>query len=158
MQDAGACGAAQHRAVIHSLAGRPAETSGRSAHVVILVEDDEGLRVALVRLLGARCFDTRAFASAEDALADRDLGQPACLVVDLKLPAMSGLDLVDRLRRRGVSAPVVAITANDEPRVREEVRRRGIEHFLAKPFLGSALVSLLEQIVGSPRPAGGGNG
>ena len=125
---------------------------------MILVEDDEGLRAALVRLLGARCFDTRAYASAEDALADRDLDWPDCLVVDLNLPAMSGLDLVDHLRRRGVTAPAVVITANDEARVREEVRRRGVEHFLAKPFLGSALVALLERIVDSPRPAGGGNG
>jgi FixJ family two-component response regulator len=126
--------------------------------LIHVVDDDDSLRSALLRLLGARCFDTRAFASAKDALADRHLGQPACLVGDLKLPAMSGLDLVDHLRRRGVSAPVVAITGNDEPGVREEVRRRGIEHVLAKPFLGSAVVALLDQIVGSPRPAGGGNG
>ena len=141
-----------------SLAATPADTSGRRAHVVVLVEDDEGLRAALVRVLGAGRFETRAYASAEEALADRDLDRPDCLVVDLNLPAMSGLDLVDRLRRRGVTAPAVAITAQDEARLREEVRRRGIEYFLAKPFLGSALVALLEQAVGGQRPAGGGNG
>lgn len=107
-----------------------------------------------MRLLSARRFETKAFASAEAALADRDLDWPDCLVVDLNLPAMSGLDLVERLRQRGVTAPAVAITANDEARVRDEVRRRGVQHFLAKPFLGSALVALLEQIVGRPKPAG----
>ena len=121
---------------------------------MLLVEDDEGLRAALVRVLSARRFETKAFASAEAALADRDLDWPDCLVVDLNLPALSGLDLVERLRQRGVTAPAVAISANDEARVRDEVRRRGVEHFLAKPFLGSALIALLEQIVGRQQPAG----
>lgn len=142
--------------MIERIAATPAEASGRQGNVVVLVEDDDGLRAALVRVLGARRFETRAYASAEDALADRDLDWPDCLVVDLNLPAMSGLDLVDRLRRRGVRAPAVAISANDEARVRDEVRRRGIEHFLAKPFLGSALVALLEAVVGRQRPAGRG--
>ena len=108
----------------------------------------------MVRVLSARRFETKAFASAEAALADRDLDWPDCLVVDLNLPALSGLDLVERLRQRGVTAPAVAISANDEARVRDEVRRRGVEHFLAKPFLGSALIALLEQIVGRQQPAG----
>ena len=129
-------------------------TTRRQGRVVLLVEDDEGLRAALVRVLSARRFETKAFASAEAALADRDLDWPDCLVVDLNLPALSGLDLVERLRQRGLTAPAVAISANDEARVRYEVRRRGVEHFLAKPFLGSALISLLEQIVGRQQPAG----
>jgi FixJ family two-component response regulator len=131
-------------------------TTRRQGRVVLLVEDDEGLRAALVRLLSAQLFETKAFASAEAALADRDLDWPDCLVIDLNLPALSGLDLVERLRQRGVTAPAVAITANDEARVRDEVRRRGVEHFLAKPFLGSALIALLEQIVGRQQPAGDG--
>lgn len=126
----------------------------RRAVVVVVVEDDDGLRVALVRLLRARCFETRAYATGEAALADRDLEGCDCLVVDLDLPAMSGLDLVDRLRRRGVTAPAVAITAHDEPRVRDDVKRRGVEHFLAKPFLGRDLVALLDSIVGRPPRAG----
>lgn len=130
----------------------PAGTPGRQGNVVVLVEDDDGLRTALVRVLGARHFETRAYASAEEALADRDLDWPDCLVVDLNLPAMSGFELIDTLRQRGMRAPAVAISANDEARVRDEVRRRGIEHFLAKPFLGSALVALLEAVVVRQRP------
>ena len=67
--------------------------------------------------------------------------------MDLNLPVMSGLDLVDRIRQHGVAVPTVLITAHDEPRVRDEVRRRGIQHFLAKPFLGSALVRLLDSVI-----------
>ena len=108
--------------------------------MVILVEDDEGLRAALARLLRAWGFVVGAYASAEDALADPALDSPDCLVVDFNLPAMSGLDLIDRLRERGVTAPAVVISAQDEAKVRRETRNRGIEHFLPKPFLGSALV------------------
>jgi len=123
----------------------------RHGHVVILVEDDAGLRGALERVLRASGFEAQSYASAEAALADRRLAWADCLVVDLNLPAMSGLDLVDRIRQHGVTVPTVLITAHDEPRVRDEVRRRGIQHFLAKPFLGSALVRLLDGAIARHR-------
>jgi FixJ family two-component response regulator len=140
---------AHDRQVSASLADTPPAASGRRPRVV-LVEDDDGLRAALVRVLGAWRFEARAYASAEAALADPRLEAPDCLVVDLNLPAMSGLDLVDRLRQRGVTAPAVAITAQDEARVRAEVKRRGVEHVLVKPFLGSALAALIHAVVGAP--------
>jgi FixJ family two-component response regulator len=119
----------------------------RYGRVIVLVEDDAGLRTALERVLSASGFDAQAFGSAEAALADGHFANADCLVVDLNLPAMSGLDLVDRLRSRGVATPAVVITAHDEARIRDEVQRHGIEHFLAKPFLGSALVRLVDAIV-----------
>lgn len=122
---------------------------------MILVEDDEGLRAALKRVLRAWGFETRAFGSAEAALADPAADSPDCLVIDINLPAMSGLDLIDRLRERGITAPAVAISARDEAKFREEIRRRGIEHFLLKPFLGSALVRTVDAVL-DPRRRGGG--
>lgn len=122
--------------------------------MVILVEDDEGLRSALQRLLRAWRFETLAYASAEEALADPTLDGPDCLVVDLNLPAMSGLDLIDRLRERGVTAPVVVISAQDGAKVRLEMRRRGIEHFLPKPFLGNALVRQVDAALADGRRGG----
>ncbi len=123
----------------------------RQGHVVILVEDDDGLRGALERVLRASGFEAQAYANGETALADHGSDWADCLVVDLNLPAMSGLDLVERLRQRGVTAPVVMITAHDEPHVREQVQRRGVEHFLAKPFPGSALVRLLDGVIARHR-------
>ena len=125
----------------------PRDVVDRHGHVVILVEDDAGLRGALERVLRASGFEAQSYASAEAALADHRLECADCLVVDLNLPAMSGLDLVDRVRQHGVTAPTVLITAHDEPRVRDEVKRRGIQHLLAKPFLGSALVRLLDGVI-----------
>lgn len=111
--------------------------------MVILVEDDAGLRGALKRVLRDSGFETRVYASAEAALADPAPDWPDCLVIDLNLAGMSGLDLLHGLRQRGITAPAVVISAHDEARVREEVRRRGVEHFLAKPFRGTTLVGVL---------------
>jgi FixJ family two-component response regulator len=123
----------------------------RHGRVIVLVEDDAGLRTALERVLSASGFDTSAHRSAEAALGDGLVARADCLVVDLSLPAMSGLDLVDCLRSRGVTAPAIVITAHDEARIRDEVRRRGIEHVLAKPFLGGALVRLVDIVVESSK-------
>jgi FixJ family two-component response regulator len=116
----------------------------RHGRVVILVEDDAGLRCALERLLRASGFDAKAFASAEEALEAFDQAKVDCLVVDLNLPAMSGLDLIDRLRELHVDVPAVVISAQDEPHVRTAARERGVSQFLAKPFLGSALIRVLD--------------
>jgi FixJ family two-component response regulator len=126
----------------------------RHGSVIVLVEDDAGLRTALERVLRTAGFEARAYGSAEAALSDGFVARADCLVVDLNLPAMSGLDLVDRLHSHGVAAPAVVITAHDEARIRDEVRGRGVEHFLAKPFLGSVLVRLVDTVVsGSARRA-----
>jgi len=149
--DARAFALAHDRRVNPAAASSPSESAARHGYVVILVEDDAGLRAALQRMLRAWGFETRAYESAEAALADPALDWPDCLVVDLNLPAMSGLDLVDRLRERGVTAPAVMISAHDEARVREQMRRRGIEHFLPKPFLGGALVRAIDAVLGERR-------
>lgn len=123
------------------------EATHRRGRVVILVEDDEGLRGALERVLRASGFETRTFPSAEAALADPSPRQPDCLVADLDLPMLSGLDLIDCLRNRGVTAPALLISAHDKPLMRKEVSRRGVAHFLAKPFLGTALVAMLDEML-----------
>jgi FixJ family two-component response regulator len=118
------------------------------APVVVIVDDDDGLRIALERVLRAYGFDVHAFCSAEDVLQAQDIECCACVVVDLQLPQMSGLELADRLRERGSTAPVVAISAHDEVHVRRAVALHGIEHFLAKPFLGSMLAAQVRSLVG----------
>jgi len=124
------------------------EILARHGSLVVLVEDDDGLRAALKRVLRAWGFETRAYASAEAALADDHLDRPDCLVVDVGLPGLSGLELVDRLRLRGNRAPVIVISAQEEAQLRDAIRQRGIEHFLAKPFLGSVLVRNVDAVLG----------
>lgn len=146
---------AHDRWVTPGTTANPTETADRHGHVIVLVEDDAGLRAALQRVLRAWGFATRSYDSAEAALAGAALDWPDCLVVDLGLPVMSGLDLIDRLRERGVTAPAVVISALDEARVRQEIERRGIVHFLAKPFLGSDLVRKVDLVLGERRGSGG---
>jgi FixJ family two-component response regulator len=136
-----------HDAAVNPPPGNRHAGVDRQGRVVILVEDDAALRAALERLLRASGFEAQAYDSAEAALALQGDWADCLVVVDLNLPKTSGLDLIDRLRGRGLTAPAVVITAHDELSVRREVRRRGIEHFLAKPFPGRALVLLLDDVI-----------
>ncbi len=74
---------------------------------VVVVDDDDGLRAAMLRVLDAAGLEARGYANAEELLAERASQSATCLVVDLDLPGMSGLDLVDLLRHRGVTAPAL---------------------------------------------------
>ncbi len=120
---------------------------GRS---VIVVDDDDSMREAIDRLLGAAGFRHRAYSSAEALLADEASKWADCIVCDLRLPAMSGLDLLSELRSRGGCPPLILITAHDTPGLREEAARLGAAAYLSKPFLGTAL---LERVRGVIPPA-----
>jgi len=112
---------------------------------IIVIEDDEGMRESLASLLGAAGLTARTFGSAEELL---DAGIPAhtrCIVSDVLLPSMSGLDLVAELRQRGASPPVILITAHCSPAMRTEAGRRGAAAFLPKPFSGAALLDAIER-------------
>lgn len=114
---------------------------------VLLVEDDDSLRGALARLLCASGFRCEAFASAEALLARGGAEGAACVVTDLRLPAMSGLELLVELQRRGGWPPLVLITAHDAPGLREDVLRRGAADYLVKPFPGAALLATLRSVM-----------
>jgi FixJ family two-component response regulator len=140
---------AAHDGAVNAPASRTPDVVDRHGRVVILVEDDAGLRCALERLLRASGFDAKSFGSAEEALRIFDQEPVDCLVVDVNLPAVSGLDLIDRLRERQVAVPAIVISAQDEQHIRSAARTRGVSHFLAKPFLGSALIRALDRVCGS---------
>ena len=119
-----------------------------AAHArVILIEDDDGLRQALDRLLTAAGFRTAAYASAEALLADPALEEGVCVLSDLKLPGLSGLDLLSDWRARGGCPPLILITAYDTPGLREEAMRRGAAAYLAKPFRGTELLEVLNAVI-----------
>ena len=114
---------------------------------VLLVEDDDSMRSAIERLLGVAGFECAAYASAEGLLSD-DIGKgAACVVSDLKLPGMSGLELLAALRTRGGWPPLILITAHDAPGLREEAKRCGAEAYLVKPFSGTALLNAVREVI-----------
>jgi FixJ family two-component response regulator len=115
--------------------------------MVLVVDDDDSMREAIERLLGAGGFATAGYASAEALLAGGGMGNALCIISDIKLPAMSGLDLITELRGLGVLIPVIIITAHDSAALRDEAKLHGATAYLAKPFMGRALLAALDGIV-----------
>jgi FixJ family two-component response regulator len=119
---------------------------------VLVVEDDDSMREAIERLLNAAGFTTAVYSSAEELLAVRPVEDDACVVSDLKLPAMSGLELLAQLRRHSWRGPLILITAHDSPGVREAAKQSGVAGYLAKPFLGSTLLAAIRTAIGPTKP------
>jgi len=119
---------------------------------VLVVEDDDGMREAIESLLDAAGIESTAYASAEALLAGGAIEDALCVISDLKLPAMSGLELLAELRARGTLPPVIVITAHDAPSVRTDAVRLGAAAYLAKPFIGSALLAAIENVTNPAVP------
>jgi FixJ family two-component response regulator len=112
--------------------------------LVVIVDDDEGVREALEGLLGSLGFVSLSYASAEQYLVSKEARAAACLILDMRLPGMTGLALHLRLRAHGVSVPTIFITAQDDPDLRAELLRAGAIAALGKPFDADVLSGLLK--------------
>jgi FixJ family two-component response regulator len=102
--------------------------------VVSVVDDDESFRAALQRLLKSAGFLVRSFASAEDFLRTGHQHDTGCLIADIRMPGMSGLDLQAKLNADHCPIPTIFITAHGDERMRLQAMRGGAVKFLAKPF------------------------
>ncbi len=125
---------------------------GSAVHtdVVAVVEDDAAYRTALGRLLRADGFATALFESAEAYLLHPPMPAPICVVMDVQLPGISGIDLQQQLRREPGAPPVIIATASRELSVRERAERNGCAAFFCKPFDGGALLSTIHTIASRP--------
>jgi len=104
------------------------------AATVAIVDDDELMRDALQGLLKEAGFTAQAFASAEDFLDSGRQKACSCLIADIRMPGMSGLDLQARLNAERIRIPIIFITAHGDERMRMKALRSGAVEFLAKPF------------------------
>jgi FixJ family two-component response regulator len=116
------------------------DTQGQTK-VVAIVDDDDLMRSALQGLLKAVGLPARAFASAEEFLQSGDQHQTACLIADIRMPGMSGLDLQAKLNAEHCRIPTIFITAHGDARMRMQALRAGAVEFLAKPFDNDALIA-----------------
>lgn len=111
--------------------------------LVSVVDDDESVRESLPDLLRELGFAVQAFSSAEDFLASDCVSQTRCLLLDIAMPGMSGLDLQRELTRRGQEIPIVFITGHGDETTRPRVLEQGAVECLFKPFSDTALLQAL---------------
>jgi FixJ family two-component response regulator len=116
--------------------------------LVWVIDDDASVRRALVRLIKSAGFESNGFASAEDLIKAGVPRSPACLVLDVHMVGMSGLELCDYLAASGISIPIILITAHDDVGVRERARKAGVSGYLRKPFDDQALIEALYKALG----------
>jgi|SRR6185436_10745941 len=130
-----------------------AQTSHES--IIAVVDDDESVRTAIRSLLRSLGFTVETFGSAEGFLGSAPLEDIVSLIVDVRLPGMSGLDLQHRLLAAGGGLPMVFISAHDDPVVRRRALAAGAVEFLHKPFSEKALTDAVHSALS--RGGGGGH-
>jgi FixJ family two-component response regulator len=108
--------------------------------MVALVEDDDSYRVAVQRLLKSAGFSVQLFASAEDFLRSGRQHETGCLITDIRMPGMSGLDLQAKLNADRCLIPTIFITAHGDEDMRLQAMRGGAVKFMVKPFDGETLL------------------
>ena len=117
---------------------------------VAVVEDDFAVREATKHLLRLLGYTTDSFASAEDFLNSGRVQDTSCLITDVHLPGMSGVDLQNRLTLDGHRVPIIFITAFPDEAIRERVMGRGALCYLSKPLEQQSLIAWLDQALMRP--------
>ena len=115
--------------------------------LVSVVDDDESVRESLPDLLREFGFAASTFLSAEEFLSSDGLSRTKCLILDVAMPGMNGLDLQQELRRRGHEIPIIFITGQKDEGIREQALKQGAVKFLYKPFSDTALLEALNAAV-----------
>jgi FixJ family two-component response regulator len=106
----------------------------QTSKLIAIVDDDEAMQDSLHDLMESAGLAARCFGSAEEFLKSDLHGKAACLIVDIRMPKMSGLELQARLKQEECNVPIIFITAHGDARMRIQAMRRGAVEFLAKPF------------------------
>ena len=120
---------------------------------VYVVDDDEAVRDSLQWLLEGKDYRVRCFDSAESFLARFDPREVACLIADIRMDGMSGLELQDKLLERKSPLPIVFITGHGDVPMAVNTMKKGAMDFIEKPFKEDALVSLVERMLDEARTA-----
>jgi FixJ family two-component response regulator len=122
----------------------------RSLPLVAVIEDDEVERRALARLLEAGGFEPAVFESAETFIASQQNRTWLCLVVDVQLTGMSGLELQRKLRDEGFDVPIIVTTGNRADVIRERAEQAGCAAFLWKPVMAETILAVVGSIAERP--------
>lgn len=116
---------------------------------VFVVDDDESVRISLGRLMRAEGFDVRLFGSSESFLSEASSMPFACVLLDITMPGMNGLDLQRCLSERGIRLSVIAVSARDDDMTRQEARNLGAVFFFRKPVDDRTLIDAINWVTSS---------
>jgi FixJ family two-component response regulator len=115
----------------------------KTQKMVAVIEDDESYRVAVQRLLKSEGLSVESFGSAEDFLNSGQQHETGCLITDIRMPGMSGLELQSKLNSDHCPIPTIFITAHGDESMRMQAMRGGAVKFLTKPFDGDTLLEAI---------------
>jgi FixJ family two-component response regulator len=117
---------------------------------IAVVDDDLSVRRALERLLRAAGFDAAVFASGHEFFFFLESQTADCLVLDLHMPGMNGLEVQRRLKESGIQLPIIVITGHDEPQTRAQCLTAGAAAYLCKPLSDKALLAAIADAISAP--------
>jgi FixJ family two-component response regulator len=120
----------------------------KTAHFLVhIVDDDEAVRKGLSRLMRSAGVESQAYGNPENFLAQVQNTEHACVVLDITMPRMNGLELLRQLGARGIRLPVIAVSARDDDETRQLARDLGVSLFLRKPVDDQALLDAIAWVV-----------
>ena len=122
----------------------PFKGMSKAFRAIAIVDDDPSVLKALARLLSTRSFNTRTYPSATQFLASLPQGLPDGLILDLQMPNMTGLELLQYLNHQGIKIPTIIITAHDEPGMRDRCIAVGSVAYLLKPVEETSLFAAID--------------
>ena len=118
------------------------------SHTIYIVDDDDSVRRALSRLLRSAGMDCESFSSGEALLDHLPDDARGCLIMDIRMTGLTGYDVQARLRKRGATIPVIALSAQDDVETRERARELGAMTFFRKPVDDQALLDAINWLLG----------
>ena len=125
--------------------------------VISIIDDDESVREAIESLIKSVGLGARVFSSAEDFLNSNRIKETSCLILDIRMPGMSGLELQRRLAAEGFGVPIIFISAHSDDQIRAQAMDAGAVDFLFKPFSEEALVDAVHTALGPSKDGGPGS-
>jgi FixJ family two-component response regulator len=123
----------------------------KKKNLVYVIEDDESMRRAFQLLFRSADFDVQAFRSGEEFLESADLSEDSCIILDMRMPGMTGLELQKELASRKIRIPVIGVSAYDDAPTRDLARASGAVAFFRKPVDDQALIDAIEWAMGEKR-------
>lgn len=115
--------------------------------LVYIVDDDESVLKSLARLMRSASIESRAYESPQRFLAEVRNEDRACILMDVTMPRMSGLEVAKQLKEKGITLPVIALSARDDEDTRQLARDLGVQFFLRKPVDDQALIDAISWVM-----------